>query len=253
MMHKRLLQQEAYNKEMEVASKIQAYLIPTELMLPVNEYVQTASFYLPHFMIGGDYYDFIEFNKNEFGFCIADVSGKGISAALLMSNFQANLRAMFNEKIELVELIKRLNYKVLENAKNERFITLFIARYNYVSCKLEYINAGHNSPLLYFSEKNQLIDLESGCIGLGMIDEITDINIGIIEDMSKSKLICFTDGLIEVASNEGVIMESSLIRKIVSNNLTIQTNIESLKNIVEERKIKNNVFDDVSILGMEFK
>ena len=81
--------------------------------------------------MGGDYYDVIQLSEDEVGFCIADVSGKGISAAILMSNFQANLRALFTQEISLKQLVCKLNNRVLESANGEKFITLFIAKYNY--------------------------------------------------------------------------------------------------------------------------
>src|SRR5208337_5495078 len=95
------LRQEVIKKELELASKMQSMLIPKKSILPKNDKVTVNSFYHPHFEVGGDYFDFIPMGKNEFGFCIADVSGKGMSAAILMSNFQATLRALFTKDIPL--------------------------------------------------------------------------------------------------------------------------------------------------------
>src|SRR6056297_1145265 len=124
------LKQEALKKELELASKMQAMLIPDAETLPKSDNLFVSTFYHPHFDVGGDYYDFIKLNEKEFGLCIADVSGKGISAALLMSNFQANLRALFTADVPMKRLVNRLNQRVISSAKGEKFITLFIARYN---------------------------------------------------------------------------------------------------------------------------
>jgi len=140
------LRQEALKKELELASKMQSMLIPRKETLPRNEKLHLTAFYHPHFDVGGDYYDCIILNKDEVGFCIADVSGKGISAALLMSNFQANLRALFTHEISLPALVERLNERVISSANGEKFITLFIAKFNYRTNDLVYINAGHNAP-----------------------------------------------------------------------------------------------------------
>jgi sigma-B regulation protein RsbU (phosphoserine phosphatase) len=99
------LRQEAIKKELELASRMQNMLIPESSTLPQNIHIRFDAFYHPHFSVGGDYYDCIALNDDEVGFCIADVSGKGISAAILMSNFQANLRALFNSEIPLDQLV----------------------------------------------------------------------------------------------------------------------------------------------------
>ena len=75
--------------------------------------------------VGGDYYDLIQTSENEYYFCIADISGKGISAALLMSNFQATFRATVNQGIPLVKLLNLLNKSVIESSRGDRFITFF--------------------------------------------------------------------------------------------------------------------------------
>ena len=86
------IRQEVVKKELQLAAEMQALLLPNNL--PINKDLEMAAKYVAHHSVGGDYYDFIELNHTEFVFCVADVSGKGISAALLMSNFQANLRAI---------------------------------------------------------------------------------------------------------------------------------------------------------------
>src|SRR5690606_29458738 len=83
------LAQEAFRKELEIASDVQQYLFPESL--PNTDILKVEASYLPHDIVGGDYYDYIPINKDQFLICIADVSGKGIGAALMMSNFQASL------------------------------------------------------------------------------------------------------------------------------------------------------------------
>ncbi|HOK52407.1 MAG TPA: SpoIIE family protein phosphatase, partial [Bacteroidales bacterium] len=125
------LRQAALKKELELASRMQSMLIPKSSELPHNDNIWITAFYHPHLEVGGDYYDVIPLSNKEIGFCIADVSGKGISAAILMSNFQANLRALFTTDITLPNLIERLNDRVIKSANGEKFITLFVAKYNY--------------------------------------------------------------------------------------------------------------------------
>jgi sigma-B regulation protein RsbU (phosphoserine phosphatase) len=138
------LEREKMHKEMELASEVQTMLVPDLTKFPGHPKIDVEGFYLPHFEVGGDYYDIFELNHREIGFCIADVSGKGISAALLMSNFQANLRALFVSSIHLTDVITILNERIISSVHGEKFITLFIARYNSETNELRYINAGHN-------------------------------------------------------------------------------------------------------------
>src|SRR5690606_24512848 len=117
------LEKEALRKELEVASQMQAMLIPSAENLPKNPYLHIATYYRPHSQVGGDYYAFLWLNESEFGLRVADVSGKGVSAAILMSNFQANLRALFTSNISLIDLVKELNDLLNTSAHGEKFIT----------------------------------------------------------------------------------------------------------------------------------
>src|SRR5688572_21664642 len=153
------IRQAAVQKELELAWEMQSMLFPSSL--PKDSTLEIDALYLPHQQVGGDYYDFIKLNDNEVAFCMADVSGKGVAAALLMSNFQANLRILFNHTTSLTDLVKELNAKVMANAKGEKFITLFIAKYNTVTKVLNYINCGHNPPLIMTDKTVSLLKI--GC------------------------------------------------------------------------------------------
>jgi sigma-B regulation protein RsbU (phosphoserine phosphatase) len=249
---KESLRQEALKKEMELASKMQNMLIPSSSILPRNDKIHMTAFYLPHFDVGGDYYDYIQLSKTEFGFCIADVSGKGISAALLMSNFQANLRALFTYDISLDALIEKLNERVLHSANGEKFITIFVGKFNYKTRELQYINAGHNQPMMYQKTKKELSLLTKGCVGIGMIDEIPLIRKGSITIEEPTKIICYTDGLVELIDGKKISFGTKEIEDCVMNNHDIEENIQA---IIKKQGIFEGsaaIFDDISILGIEF-
>lgn len=245
------LRQEAIKKELELASKMQNMLIPNPSVLPRNDKIYMTSFYHPHFDVGGDYYDYIPLSKNEFGFCISDVSGKGMSAALLMSNFQANLRALFTHDVTLDALIEKLNERVMAATNGEKFITLFIAKFNYKTRELEYINAGHNHPMLYLKKSKELQFLNKGCVGIGMLDEIPIIRKGSITIEEPAKILCYTDGLIELIDGKKISFGTKEIEECIINNHSIEENIQAI--IKKQGILDGNtaIFDDISILGIE--
>lgn len=248
------IEQEAMRKELELASKMQSLLIPNPNSLRQSPKLKIHSYYRPHFEVGGDFYDVIQLNPNEVGFCIADVSGKGISAALLMSNFQANLRALFTSEISLRGLVDKLNERVMGTAKGERFITIFIGRFNESNGLLEYVNAGHNPPLLFNAKTEETQMLKEGCVGLGMLDDIPHINVGSLYITRHSKLLCYTDGLVEFNKDDKVEFDTKSIEHSISNSRSLKENISQL---IEERfgadgNKDSGIFDDISILGFEF-
>lgn len=248
---KESLKQAAMKKEMELARKMQAMLIPQNDSFPSNDQLKVSAFYHPHFDVGGDYYDVISLDQNEIGFCIADVSGKGISAALLMSNFQATFRALFTKDIPLKFLIERLNDRVLFNAKGEKFITFFIGRFNIKSKEFEYINAGHNPPLIYHHDSKKLDFLRSGCVGLGMLDDIPYVVKGYIQITEPVKILLYTDGLVELLEGENVSIGTKFLEESICNNDSIEKNITD---IIELKSIKGDnpvIFDDITMLGLE--
>lgn len=193
------LEQEAFRKELEIASDVQQLLFPEELPNGIRLKIEAS--YLPHDRVGGDYYDYIPINQNQFLICIADVSGKGIPAAILMSNFQASLRTLIRQTGNLTEITEELNYQVLENAKGEKFITFFAAIYDHKLKTLVYVNSGHNPPLLMTNKGFQKLD--AGSTVLGAMHPLPFLNEGFITDLDDFFLFCYTDGLTETENDEG--------------------------------------------------
>ncbi len=251
-MQKELLEQEALKKEMELASKIQNQLIPGEDQYPKSHRITIKTLYHPHYGVGGDYYDIMQLSRSTIGFCIADVSGKGIAAALLMSNFQAVIKTLFTANVSLKKLVHKLNDRVNESANNEKFITMFIGRYNLRTHKLSYVNAGHLPPLYFDDRKGVIHSLEKGCIGLGMLDFIPTIEVGHTSITKHSKVMAFTDGLVEHEQDDHVESNYSLIEKIISNRKSIATNMDEIQRSIEGYIRSDAIFDDISLIGIEF-
>ena len=247
------LQQEIFKKELELAAHMQQMLIPDRSQMPKNQYVHAYGYYHPHFDVGGDYYDCLSLSGTKTGFCIADISGKGISAALLMSNFQANFRALFTTDINFDVLIRKLNSIVVTNASGEKFITTFIARYDHESKVLEYVNAAHNPPVLYDLVTGEITHLNSTCVGIGMLDFIPSVRSQSVVIKNPSKLVCYTDGLSELKYPNGEFIGTTEIIKHISNHLSIEENINSLISDLGLPDSNPTVFDDVSIIAAELK
>ncbi len=251
-MHKALLEQEAMKKELELASRIQNQLIPAPQDLPQLKKLSVQTIYHPHLGVGGDYYDLIKLSRNTIGFCVADVSGKGISAALLMSNFQAVIRSLFTSSVSLKKLIHKLNQRVNESANNEKFITFFIGKYNLTTRQLTYVNAGHLPPLLFDPQKGYLFALDKGCIGLGMLDVIPVVEVGRLRVKKGTKFLAFTDGLVELERGNKITSGLMSVEKIISNNHTIEQNIEEIKGYINKHIDRKSFFDDISLIGLGF-
>jgi phosphoserine phosphatase RsbU/P len=246
------LRQEAIKKELELAARMQKMLIPDNNQMPKNPKFIVHGFYYPHFEVGGDYYDCIKLSETKTGFCIADVSGKGMSAAMLMSNFQANFRALFTDDIELESLIKKLNSIVIKNAAGEKFITFFVARYDHSSGVLEYLNAAHNPPVVYNTVTKEIQHLQPSCVGIGMIDEMPHLKTTEITIRDYSKIVCYTDGLSELKGDDGKDIGTKVIISNISNNNPVENNMVEM---IKELGLPNDnpsTFDDVSIIVADF-
>jgi len=252
-LHKESLRQEALKKELELAAKMQQMLIPDNRHMPRNPEIIVNGFYFPHYEVGGDYYDCIKLSDTKTGFCIADVSGKGMSAAILMSNFQASFRALFTADTDLEQLIHKLNSIVVLNAAGERFITFFVARYDHRNKLLEYINAAHNPPVMYNTLSGEVTHFTASCVGIGMLDEIPRIRKSTVQVEGHFKLVCYTDGLSELKDENGNDIGTGEILRYISNNEPVEKNLQEMLKYLGIPDANPNLFDDVSIIAADLR
>jgi len=246
------VRQAGMRKELELAAQMQTMLFP--ISLPDNSNVKIHATYLPHQEVGGDYYDFIELNEHEFVFCMADVSGKGIPAALLMSNFQANLHAHVHHTSSLSELVALLNAKVYASAKGEKFITFFIGRYNSKTRELHYVNAGHNPPFLIHEKVVYM--LNEGCTGLGMFEELPFINAGKVFIPGNAMLHCYTDGVTDVENESGMDFGMERLRTYLTGRQLVPDLHVLHQQLVDNLfsfKQSQHYTDDITLLSCWFK
>jgi sigma-B regulation protein RsbU (phosphoserine phosphatase) len=250
-MTRQSLIQERIKKELEVASEMQKLLFPADL--PSNRRMDISAKYTPRHEVGGDYYDFIPLGDEEYIICIADVSGKGISAAMLMANFQATIRTLFNyQRFDMEFLMEELNKKVMRSAKGEKFITFFIAHYNAHTRELKYVNAGHNHPILTNGRKVEMLD--QGCIGLGMMDELPFINVGRLTLKPNTTMVLFTDGVVELENELGEFFNIDRLIKMVHSYYPLK--MEDMNNLIfsklDEWKGNLPLVDDTAIFSCRF-
>jgi sigma-B regulation protein RsbU (phosphoserine phosphatase) len=241
------LQQESLRKEIEIASDVQRFLFPEKL--PNTERLKVEASYLPHDRVGGDYYDYVPINKNQFLICVADVSGKGMAAALMMSNFQASLRTLLRQTPNLTEIIEALNYQVLENTKGEKFITFFAAIYDINLRTMVYVNAGHNPPILFQKSKGISL-LEDGCTVLGAMHPLPFLNEGFIPDLDEFLMFCYTDGVTETVNEAGQEFGLQVLKDYFEKNhyKDLKTIHQDIIVDLDGFKGRNGYRDDITML-----
>lgn len=247
---KRQLEQERLKREMELAGEMQRMLIPASL--PVKDCYQMASIYKPHFGVGGDYYDYLEFSDGKLAFCIGDISGKGVAAALLMANFQANFNTLINKRTPLKEFIIDLNTSVNRITGGERFITFFVAEFDRYTNVLRYINAGHNPPIL--ASAHQTVLLRDGCTILGSFQELPEIQVGEVMLTEPSLILTYTDGLIDVQNAEGEYFDDLILQSFVEehHSLSAADFNNALQAEINRFKGDKEYPDDFTVLTSKF-
>ena len=243
----------AAHKEIEIAKEVQTMLFPHQL--PNDAHLAIERSYEPHTEIGGDYYDVVEIDDDRLLLCVADVSGKGVPASLLMSNFQAGLRTLLRQGAQLDIIVHELNHLLFRNSGGEKFITAFLGIYDRRSRRLQYVNAGHNDPLL-ISDDGAVQTLKHGTIMLGIMEKLPMMQVGEVEISRHSLLLLYTDGLTEVfdAENNEFGEEGVLAVLHRSRYLPLPKLHQELLNSIKVFSANNTQYaDDVTILSCRFK
>jgi sigma-B regulation protein RsbU (phosphoserine phosphatase) len=239
---KQQLEQERLKRELELASEMQQLLIPKAL--PARKDYELASIYRPHLNVGGDYFDFVEHPDGKITFCIADIAGKGVAAALLMSNFQANFHTLLGQNgSDLKNFVCDLNTAVLRITKGERFLTFFVGQYDKHTRLLNYVNAGHTPPALAMNE--ELHRLETGCTVLGAFDELPFVEQGTIGLTGEALILLFTDGLTELKNSKGEFLDQDFGHRFVLQHYRLSATAFNQLMMSELERFNGKVgFDD---------
>ena len=211
---KRQIEQERFKYELRLASEMQQMLVPSDL--PSNACYELASIYKPHLSVGGDYFDFSEPDDHCLVVCVADIAGKGLAAALLMANFQANFHALLRQGKPMKEFMQDLNKSVLRITQGERYLTFFIGYFDKTSRNLQYVNAGHQPPLLL--QHGQVSELTKGCTILGYFEQLPEVEVGSVHIPKEALLLCFTDGLIDIRNEDGEFYNIAMLKEFALAN-----------------------------------
>src|ERR1044071_4062378 len=170
----RMVAQERMRRELALAAEVQQRLLPSQA--PKSVGIEIAGFCEPARGVGGDYYDFISFDNSQLGVAIADVAGKGMPAALLMSTVQATLRSLTARNgapasYDLSSIVSKLNRLLFNSTNGEHYVTFFYATFDPATQRLTYVNAGHNPPLYLCADADsEFRQLTSGGLVAGAFE-----------------------------------------------------------------------------------
>jgi serine phosphatase RsbU (regulator of sigma subunit)/catechol 2,3-dioxygenase-like lactoylglutathione lyase family enzyme len=183
--------------EIEIARRVQRRLFPQEP--PAAKTIAYKGACIQARQVGGDYYDFLELRPNRLGIVVADVSGKGVSGALLMANLQANIRSQYATAIDdLAGFLTNVNRLFYKSSEPSSYSTLFFADYDDSSRKLRYANCGHLSPLLLRAGTQGIEWLHSTCTVVGLFPN-WECETAEVEPQPGDTLVLYTDGIVEAA------------------------------------------------------
>ena len=243
------LAKQKIESELEVAREIQVALLPKDI--PVVKGYSVAGCNIPALHVGGDYYDIIKLSEDKFAFVIADVSGKGTPASLLMASIQSAVHSFlkfFDDNFKLEIATQKINELIFANTSSEKFITFFWGILDLSTSEFTYVNAGHNPPFLI--KKDKVENLDKGGLMLGVIESGYDYSSGKVKIDSKDILVLYTDGVSEARNtakdeySEERIIE--VVRKCDNDN-ALETQNCLLNDITEFTKGENQ-YDDITMI-----
>ncbi|MBX3100889.1 MAG: PP2C family protein-serine/threonine phosphatase [Bacteroidetes bacterium] len=244
-------EQDRIQNELDVAARIQQESLPSDFDL-IHE-LDIYGRCIAHSKVAGDFYDIILLSDEEIFICIADAAGKGIAAAMLVANLQANLRALIETDAGFYLYIHRLHQVIARLTRNEKFVTLFLAKINIVKREIEYVNAGHNPPFMV-RPNGEVHELTKGCIPLGILP-IETYEVGFAHFGPGDLLFTYSDGVVEQENARGELLGSDRVKTLLvggreSDTMDIIAQVLSLLKTHSEG-VPNS--DDVSMLAVRFK
>jgi len=238
--------------ELDVAREIQVALLPKEI--PAVKGYSAAGCNIPALHVGGDYYDIIHLTEEKYAIVIADVSGKGTPASLLMASIQSAVHSFlkfYNSDFNLEVATQKINELIFSNTSSEKFITFFWGILDTGTNEFVYVNAGHNPPFLFINEK--VIELDKGGLILGVIEDGLEYASGQVKLNNNDVLLLYTDGVSEARNTAKDEYSEQRIKDVVINCRKNSSNdIQNclLKDIREFTKGENQ-YDDITMIVLK--
>ncbi|MCZ2357515.1 MAG: PP2C family protein-serine/threonine phosphatase [Bacteroidia bacterium] len=245
------IRQEVIQRELEVAERIQKQLLPSSFI--IHPAVDIFALNIAHHKVGGDFYDLIPHSEDEFFVVMADVSGKGVAAALLVANLQANIRAQVLIQPTIAKIVEKINTILYGITSGEKFVTLFLSKINTTHNTIEYVNCGHNPPMLVQPDKT-IKELSTGAIPVGIMPKI-NIETGIETISNNDLLFLYTDGILEQENDKGdqlgiQFLEYSLLQ---NHHLSPKEIVHNLYKVLNDFANKQTSVDDVTLLALRYQ
>ena len=233
-------------EEMRLAYKIQMDLLPS--MAPEIEGYDIAGMSIPAKTVGGDYFDFIEITPSCMCICLGDVSGKGIPAALLMSNLQATLRGLALQELSPHACIKKSNLLLFKSTDIDKFATLFYGLLNTETHEFRYCNAGHNYPFL-IRANGETIRLDVGGLILGALEDFA-FKESAVQFMPDDLLVIFSDGISEATNGADEMFGEEPLGRLITENRDKKAAdiLEAILNAVRGHTDVSSQTDDITLV-----
>lgn len=236
--------------ELEIAKGIQQNFLPKEM--PDIRGIEIAAFNLPAREVGGDFYDFIPIDEDRWGLEIADVSGKGIPAALFMALSRTLVRSVTSANSTVAGAIKQANKLIFSEGRSNMFVTLFYAIINTQKMTLSYTNAGHNPPMLIKKSSKDIVLLKAQGVPLGITGdmELYDEQITLT---SGDIIILYTDGITEAINEKREQFKEERLSELVIEDQSLSAQ-DIIKKVLEGIRIfsgKQPQFDDITLIVLK--
>lgn len=239
-------------EEVSMARQIQLDLLPSAPPKSVN--LEIAVHSAPSRTIGGDFYDFIQLPDNRIGVVIADASGKGMPAALMIAQIQAMIRSEVNNGIPISKMLKNINQQIATSTSPEKYVTLFYGELNPVTGELVYSNAGHNFPVLVRSSGSRVEYLDKGGTVIGALPML-EFSSSVVNLEPQDLLFLFTDGLSEAMNEAEQEYGEERIKRLICEHS--QSDPNTLVNtVMKDVKLFDPTDpprDDTTIIAIKFK
>jgi sigma-B regulation protein RsbU (phosphoserine phosphatase) len=233
--------------ELELSQVIQRGLLPQKV--PVIHGLNIAAFSRPAQILGGDYFDFIDFKNDTHGLVIADVSGHGVSAGMFMSSLQTAFHTLVPDATSPLEVLERINRLYVHNVNVTTFVTMFFGQYDPHTRVLTYANAGHNSAYLYRMGTNEEIWLRPSGPAIGLMERFL-IQKREVQLQPGDILMLYTDGFTEATDQQGAFWSEDGLAEIVRQNAgsSAEQLIQKILQALKDHTNGNPLADDVTLV-----